>query len=168
MEVTLLGSSIKIKSKQATFLVDPARAKGKLQADAAINLYPEITIPDIEGLRIILQGPGEYEVGGVKITGIGTSEKIQYYFFMDNIRLLLLKASAFKGKDVRDVDIVIIDADEQLDQTVFAGTNASSIIFYGLNAQNILMSLEKNVQPVTKYTMTKDKLPSEKEVVLLA
>lgn len=169
MEVTLIApSSVKIKGKQATFLVNPFLAKGKMQADAAINLFPQTLMPDIEGLRITLQGPGEYEVGGVKITGFGTSEKTQYYLVVDNIRILLTKSSLLKTKDVREVDMLLLDADEATDQAAIAETTARIVILFGQEAQGVYTTLGKTTESMTKYTTTKDKLPAEMEVVLLA
>lgn len=168
MEVALIApTSMRIKGKQSTFLVDPVSTKGKLQADASINLLPSTVTPDIEGLRITLQGPGEYEVSGVKITALGTSEKTQYYLTVDNVRLLLTKASSLKGKDFREIDMLVLYADELPDQAIVAETGVAVALFYGEKAQEALTILGKTSEPVTKYIITKDKLPSEMEVVLV-
>ena len=168
MEVALIApTAVRLKGKQATFLVDPSDGKGKLQADAVVNLLPSATTPEIEGLRIVLQGPGEYEVGGVKITALGTSEKTHYYLSMDGVRVLLTKASSLKGKDFREIDMLVVHTDEVPDQAIIAETGVSVAVFYGEKAKDSLTLLGKTSEPVTKYAITKDKLPSEMEVVLL-
>ncbi len=76
MEIALVSkSSLRIKGKSASFLVDP-------QSDAAVNAFLLLN-PDEEFISeqaVTVSGAGEYEIGGVKITGLRNEKKrvVQY------------------------------------------------------------------------------------------
>ncbi|MBI3887695.1 hypothetical protein HY310_01355 [Candidatus Microgenomates bacterium] len=68
MEIALLSpSSLRIKSKQATLCVDQSD-KATYDADLLVSKSFADVTPNDE--TVILSGPGEYEIGGSKITGL--------------------------------------------------------------------------------------------------
>jgi L-ascorbate metabolism protein UlaG (beta-lactamase superfamily) len=83
MEITYFGHScFKIKTKELTIIVDPFDPEklgvklAKLEGDAVLithghfdHSYKE----GVSGYRLLVDGPGEYELSGVKIMGILTS-----------------------------------------------------------------------------------------------
>ncbi len=169
MEITILSpKSIKIRGKQATFIVDPVGLKGKQQADAIIGLDMTVDRESVDGAHVTFDGPGEYEIGGTKITGLGSREKTLFYFSIENMVLLLAKASSLKEKDIREINILLLHADEVSDSAALAATEASVILLYGEKAQETAKIVGKTLESVTKYSITKDKLPSEMEVVVFA
>jgi hypothetical protein len=172
MEVSILGSrSVKIKSKVATFAVTPIGLKSKVVADAVLLFEKGVGTKDLslENETLIINGPGEYEIKGVKLSGLGKAEIVAYTGRMDSIDLCIAKASMLsKGKDVLgEYNMVIIEEDVLVDQSVFASLNASVIIVYGEKAAEHVKGLGKEVLPVSKYVITRDKLPGEMEVILL-
>lgn len=169
MEVALVApTTIRLKGKLATLLVDPVATRGKQQAEAALLLNLSKTDAEIEGLRLTMAGPGEYEVSGVKITGIRNEAGILYYLTLDNVKLLVGAASSLKGKEsLRDVDIAVLLAEGLVDQSALATVADSVAIFYGPQTQENAKVLGKEAQSVNKYVITKEKLPQEMEVVIL-
>lgn len=163
------GESVKIKGKTASFIVGKPDTKAKLVADAAITFdATPFDISSIEGARVTLAGPGDYEVGGIKLVGLKDHGSPLYYMTLDGIVMLVVKASSFKSKEVaRDADVAVIFADGLVDTSLLATLNPRVCVFYGPEAQANIASLGKEATIGTKYTTTRDKLPAEMEVVLL-
>lgn len=171
MEIAVVSpSSIRIKGKQVSFVVDPTPTKAKQAADAVfITQGNTLESPDIEGVRLTMSGAGEYEVGGVKITGVKSGETTSYFFTVDGITMLIAAASSLNGKEsLRDVAVAVIAADTLADQSALATVANAAAVFYGEQAAENVKALGKEVQPIAKYVTTKEKLPQEMEVVLLA
>ena len=171
MDITLVApEAIKIKGKTISFLVEPRDTKGKLAADAVITFDKSfIETTHIDGTRVIIAGPGDYEVGGVKVLGVKSLVTSLYYVALDNVAVLVAKASALRSKEViKDADVVILFADTPVDTSLLATLNPRVVLFYGPQSQENIKLLGKEATPTTKYTTTKDKLPSEMEAVVLA
>lgn len=169
MEVALVSpETIRLKGKTAAFVVDPVAGKVKLSGDAVLLLKEHVSSVDVEGSRLTIAGPGEYEISGVKITGVRTGDVTNYFLTLDSITILVGAASSLKGKEnLRDVDMVILLADSVVDQSALATIANKVAMFYGPQTQENATALGKTVEPVNKYVVTKDKLPQEMEVVLL-
>ncbi|HEX7042422.1 MAG TPA: hypothetical protein VF189_04170 [Patescibacteria group bacterium] len=172
MEIALLpDNGLKIKGKQVTFVVDSLSAKGKLSADAVLLLGTSQT-KDLfsEGLGVVFQGPGEYEIKGAKVTGFRAEGETMYTLSIDGVSVLVGKVtSAAKAKDkLHEHDVAVLMADEMLPQAIMGVMNPSVVSFYGEKAvENTKSFGGENITPVGKYVTTKDKLPSEKELVVL-
>lgn len=170
MEVALVSPScVRLRGKVVSFVVDPVSAKSKVQADAIILLQHRTTDVLVEGSRLTMSGPGEYEISGVKITGVAAGESTSYFLTLDGVTVLLSKASTLKGKEsLRDVDVTVLLADELTDQAALTTVASGVALFYGEKAAENAKALGKEPQVMNKYVVTKDKLPAELEVVLLA
>lgn len=171
MDITSLSpNAIKIKGKTTAFIVEPRDTKGKLAADAVITFdKTPIDIAGIEGVRVVIAGAGDYEVGGTKLVGVASQGVSLYYIGLDNAIVMVGKASAFKNKEtLRDADIAILYADGLTDASLLASLNPSVVIFYGPQAAENIKALGKETTAVSKYSITKDKLPTEMEAVLLS
>lgn len=171
MEITKVSQEgIKIKTKLATFAVTPIGAKGKIAVDCVLFYSRnDKVLPAFETAPLIIEGAGEYEIKGLKLTGISKKESIIYIGKIEGIDVVLMQASsAQKGKEMlNECQIAIIDADSQLDQSTIAAFNANIIVLYGAYALETSKNIEKNVINTTKYATSKDKLPGEMEVVVL-
>ena len=82
MELSWIGHScFRLRGRDATVLTDPfARASGYamrgVTADVVTvsNTHPNhATVADVDGDPMVLDGPGEYEVKGVFVTGVRTT-----------------------------------------------------------------------------------------------
>ena len=171
MDIAYISSqAVKIKGKVASFIVGKPETKAKLAADAVIAFDASpVDTSTIEGARVTIGGPGDYEVSGVKFGGLKGSESALYYISLDNMIVLVAKASALKSKEIlRDADIALLEADSLVDTSLLATLNPKVCVFYGSEAQANIASLGKETTAVSKYTTTRDKLPAEMEAVLLS
>lgn len=169
MEIALLNpTTLRFKSKLASLVVDPTEGKAKIQADATILMQSKALV-EVEGSRVTISGPGEYEVGGVKITGARSAESVIYYFTMDLVTVLVATASSIKAKEsLRDVDIAVLLAESVVDPSALATVASGAAVFYGPEAVENIKVLGKEVAGISKYVITKDKMPAEMEAILLA
>ena len=173
MEIVKISpSSVKIKSKLGAFAIDPVDTKGTVEADAVLFLNRTLKQQDINvpTNTVIINGPGEYEIKGVKFTGLGRGDKIAYSGRFDNVDTLIVKASSFNSTKelARECNILLVEADEIVDQSLVALTNASVVVLYGEKAVDSVTKLGKEaIAEVNKMVMTKDKLPTDMQVVVI-
>ncbi len=172
MEIAILnGNGLRIKGKQATLVVDPGETKGKVTADATLLLGVSQTSRLFqEDLGVVFQGPGEYEVKGIKITGFKAEGETMYTLTVDGLSVFVGKVtSSIKAKDkLHEHDVAVLFADEVLPQATMGLLNPSAIVFYGeKTADNTKAFGKEAVAPTNKYTTSKDKLPQETEFVIL-
>lgn len=170
--IKLSDSSVKIKSKTALFGVNPTGLKTNLACDAALFLQHTYA-PDslsVEAEALIINGPGEYEIKGVKIAGLGKGEDLAYLSRIEGVNVFVARASSLvKSKDLmEDCQLLLLQADAPVEENLVAASGAQVAVLFGLHAQDVVKQLGKEVAPVAKYTTTKDKLPSETEIVVLS
>ena len=163
----LTENGIKLKGKQSVILIDSSSARAKVPADAILQLLQQNASED---QTLIIQGPGEYETKGTKITGTRTDKDMWYEIVMEGVDILIGRATTItRAKDkLRDFDVALIYADDVISQQALGVISPSVFITYGEKAKETITSLGKENGEVNKYTTTKDKLPSEMEIVLLA
>lgn len=172
MEVTLLGPhSVRIKSKTSIIAVNPVGIKGKVAADCVLLFTKDIASQHIslEFEAPILAGPGEYEVKGLKLTGLGKTDAIAYVGRIDSLDVCITKASLLsQTKDtLSEYTMVILEEDVLTDAAQLAKLGASIVIIYGEKAVEFVKASGKEITPVSKYAVTREKLPGESEIVLL-
>lgn len=167
MEIALLPkSALKIKSKNATFVVDPQDAT---QYNAGILLGKsgaEVT----EHEMVILDGPGEYEVGGVKMTGIKGDGSSVYSMYIDGLDVVLGRISSLEKvqNKLKEHNILVVLCDEAKNASFLTALASNTIILYGEKAGEIAQTFGKEtVKQMAKYSTTKDKLPQEVETIVL-
>lgn len=173
MDVTLLsGSSIKIKGKKASLIVDPRAKMPKNTADMVLALQGEIDPERVEESRLTINDDGEYEIGSVKITGQSNGDLgIFYNLNIDNTQIILAKVSTLeKLTDTgSEAEVAILNVDSGLNESIIASLEAKVIVLYGEKSQEGIKSLGKNdVTPTKKLTIAKEKLPDETQIVWLA
>jgi len=178
MDIAILGgNALKIRSKHASFVVDPVKTMSKVNADAILLLGNiDIDTSRVLDKRIIIDGPGEYEVGGVKISGIkigppgrDAGHGIIYSLFLDSLRIILGKVSDISRIEdtTSSCQIALLLADSDL-KSIVAKLEPKIIVLYGEKKMEGAKLLGKaDIQPVQKFTTTKDKLSEEIEVVVL-
>ena len=175
MEITQVApGTIRIKGKQATLFVDPSPLlKGKTQAEALLltTTAQEYDSAKIENLRLVVEGPGEYEISGVKITGIALGGGVAYVVRVDNVEVFCVRASNLeKNIDVTLAKpVFVVHADKTLsDVAGIADNNPAVVISYGEHAADIAKALGKEgIAAGAKFQTTQDKLPAELEVIIL-
>lgn len=169
MEVQLLSKqSLRIKGKHAAFVINPQE---KTNYNAAIMLGISLESAKLNEEAVIIQGPGEYEIGGIKMTGIQADSEEVYSLIVDGIDILVGKINTLEKMQhkVKDHNIVIVVCDETASASFVTSLANNVILFYGDKSAEVAKSFGKeNTNTMTKYAVTVDKLPAEVETVLLA
>lgn len=171
MDVTLLEkNSLKIRGKQAGFAVNPTV---KTTADAVLLLGnpPEVNISKVEGQRLVIEGAGEYEVSGAKISAFGNKKDLAYEIALDGLDIFLANGETLKKSHdaKRECQVLILYSDSLSDESLITALSPSVVILYGEKAQEVAKTLGKeSLGPSEKkFSVTSDKLPEEMKVVVL-
>ncbi len=169
MEIALLQKSgLRIKGKQATVAVDP-QDKSFYEAILTIEKSPE-EITKQENV-IVISGTGEYEIGGIKMTGTQSETGMIYSLAVDSVEILIGKLDSLDKMQhkLKEHHIVIVDCNAEGSASFITSLTENVVIFYGEKAKEVAASFGKeNVKELNKYSTTKDKLPAEVETVLLS
>lgn len=171
MEIAYITpTNVRIKGKQITLVTNLPTGKSKTPADATILLGKERTTEFVkEDTGIIFQGPGEYEVNGTKLTGFKADDEVMYTVVVDGMNIFvgnITSAVQFKDK-LHEHNIAVLFANDVLSQAAMGMLGASVLVFIGEKAEENAKAFGKQYAVVGKYTVTKDKLPSEPEFVFL-
>ncbi|HSW89200.1 MAG TPA: hypothetical protein VLG12_08605 [Candidatus Saccharimonadales bacterium] len=174
MEITTLSEAeVKVKGKQATFAINPVTSKSKITASAAL-FFERLTAPldtkHFEEEPLVIQGPGEYEVGGIKFSGNRVGESFTYRITVDGLDILSAKTSSLsKSKEsATEYDILLLESDNLADQSVITALNASVVIFYGEKKEENAKAMGREEgSAVSKVSVTREKLPTETQILTL-
>jgi len=172
MEVALLDkTSLKIKSKHTNFVVDPIGKLSKTPTDAVLILSGDsVDLSKVMDYRVVIKSPGEYEVGGIKISAIDMDGSTVYGLTIDNVDILLAKTSSVTkvSEKLKEYQIAIFNVDSEINQTVVTALESRVVILYGEKATDAAKALGKeDAQVLQKFSAAEDKLPEEMQVVLL-
>lgn len=172
MDFQIFGETLKIKSKKATIAFDPKQSIQKFDADCVILQDNDSDISRINNYRIVIDGPGEYEISGLKISGIKSEGGTIYVLSSENINTIVTKASyleKFSSDKIGEYQIVIINADSEINESKITAMEPRLIILYGIRATEGAKILGKeNPQILPKISISEEKLPEEIEIMLLA
>lgn len=171
MDIAILGNqSIKIKGKHVAFVVDPTKEMPKTSSDAIIILdnNDNIDIGRINDSRIIISGPGGYEVGGAKISGTKIPTGTLYKFSIDNINVILGSATEEKIEGFNACEVAIINANSNFNESFVTALEPKMTILYGDKKNEAAKTLgAESVSLVSKIAIVKDKLPEKMEIIAL-
>jgi hypothetical protein len=164
------GNSIKLRGKQATFVVDPGKQMPKTAADGVIllNGKTNIDFSRVTDYRIVIDGPGEYEVGGVKISGIKTSKGVLYSLSIDDISVVLGSAAEAKIEGFNACQIAVVNTTGEFNDSFVTALEPKISVLYGEKKAEAAKALgAEAVVPIAKMSAAKDKFPEKMEVVVL-
>lgn len=172
MDISILSkNSIKIHSKHANFIVDPAERSTKVSCDAVILLNNQNNdLSKVADYRIVINGPGEYEISGIKVSCIKADLGFIYSLMVDGFSVILGTSSEISKikEDTFLCQIAILNVDDELNSSLVTKLEPKILILYGANWEGAVKILGKeNILPIKKFTVAKDKLPEEMEVVVL-
>lgn len=172
MDVSVINKNcIKIKGKKTAFIVDPEKDTPKTSADAVLlTRNSGFDISRVSGSRVVLNGPGEYEVNGSKISAVATTEHIIYKLLIDNTTITLGRSVDFSKLDgnFTACEIVLLNACDEFSESSITSLEPKIVVLYGDKKTEKSKKLgENNIISVVKFSTTKDKLPEKMEVVVL-
>ncbi|MBI2613299.1 MAG: hypothetical protein HYW62_00785 [Candidatus Levybacteria bacterium] len=171
MDITILGkTSIKLKGKRVSFIVDPAKDILKTSADAVIllNGQKDIDTSRVTDSRIIINGAGGYEIGGVKISGTTTDKGTLYKISMEDILVIVGRSAETKADGFNACQIAIVNTENDFNESFVTPLEPRLVVLYGEKKTESAKALgAESISSVTKITITKDKLPEKMEIVVL-
>lgn len=170
MEVSLQSTnSLKIRGKHASLFVNPQ------DKTATYNMAILLANPTPASLKIrddvvIIDGPGEYEAGGIKVSGIKSDKSTVYSITIDNIEVVLGNRDALEKvhQKLREHHVALIHANDTGNASFAPSLGLNAILIFGEHAQSTIDTLAKDEKKqTTKYSFSADKLPTDTETVLL-
>lgn len=172
MDLTILDkNSIKIKGKKSSLVVDPTAKSPKTPANAVILLGKDGAVDKVEGARLVVNDDGEYEVGGIKITGTSNLDSGVFYSLnVDNTQTILAKTSTIEKltDTANEADVAILNVDSSLNESIIAALEAKVIVLYGEKASEGLKALGKqDLASIRKVTVGREKLPEDSETQII-
>ncbi len=170
METALLSNkTIKLKGKKASFLINP---QDKI-TDVNAAFYFQTTDTAHSGFKdgtVIIRGPGDFEIAGVKFSGIRLGNETVYSLSIDDVEVLIGNASTI-GKlqhKIKEHNVLILAVDEAIDASFVTSIATNAVVFYGEKAGEVVTTFAKDAaKTMNKYQTTIDKLPAEMETILL-
>lgn len=167
MEIVLLPkNAVKLKGKQTTMVVEPVDGSTPFQAALFLNGEGR-QIGDGVGIS----GPGEYEIGGIKVSGQKSSEGYVYSLTIDDMDVLVgsLPAVSKLQHKLKEHHLVLLSSDAEGDASSVTGLATNAFLLYGEKANEVLSKFAKEtISTMSKYQVTKEKLPPEMQTILLA
>lgn len=196
MEIKYFGHScFRLKGKEIVLVINPFDPSLGIKISGLMSdivlftdkkdsyLSPLIVKPVTRENLFVIDSPGEYEVGGVFILGISTGKKTSYVVSMDDLRLVFLsdlkeKLSDKQIEDIDGTDILFLPAGDAKQALEIINQIEPSIIIpmaYKLPElkvelpllEDFLKEIGQEATAIEKLIISKDKLPLEKEVVVL-
>ncbi len=173
MDISLLSDrSIRLKGKTAALIINPTKAISKTVAEGVVKLwdYPEFSDEKVDEERILIQGPGDYEVGGIKVSTSEVGDKLVGRIEVDGVKLLVGSGSTIEkiSDKTEGGGVALVDADSEFNHDVLATIEPSVLIVYGPKSNDVAKSLGKSDAPkVSKFTTSPDKLPEEMQFIQL-
>jgi len=197
MEIKYFGHScFRIKGKEIVLAINPFDPSLGIKISGLMSDIVLFTDKKDSGLStlvvkpvtrenlFVIDSPGEYEVGGVFILGVSTGKKTTYVVSMDDLRLVFLgdlkeKLSDKQIEDIIDgTDILFLPTGDSKQALEIINQIEPSIIIPmayklpGLKTElplleDFLKEIGQEATAIEKLIISKDKLPLEKEVVVL-
>jgi len=175
--VVLSKNSIKIKGKKVSIVVDPQK-EVRTSAEVVLLLSKTSSFDSskIEGKRIEISGPGEYEASGIKIAGELMDGNLIYDITLDYGNILLAKSTAIEKSlqkkselaEGKDYHVAILAADNLMNSDILTKISTRVLILYGEKAEEAAKSLGKqDLKKTSKFSAAYEKLPQEMETVVL-
>lgn len=169
VEISLLSKgSVKLKSKNASFVVNPEGTPGEA-AGAFYFVSDPARNPIYEG-GVVLDRPGEFEIGGVKIKGENLASELTFSVKMEGVNILIGPLTLLEkthGK-LQEHDLVLVLVDKLVDPSFISALCTSAILYFGDNLTEFAKTyLKEETESLTKFVTSKEKLPQEIVTVLL-
>jgi len=166
MEIAYLQKTgVRIKGKSAAFAVNTLDVAS---GNAALLL--DDMVPDTTGEDVYLSGPGDYEIGGVKITGYRGDKGFIYSLTIDGVSVVIGKIETLSSMQnkLKEHQIVVALCKETANASFLTSLAENAVVVYGEKAAETLQGFEKEkIKEMNKYSAVAGKLSTELETILL-
>lgn len=183
MEIKILkNQTLSLKGKKEIVLVNPTEAQKKENSRIWIYLSEKEKNQEWNNDKVVIKGPGEYEIGGVEIVGVnGGSGNIVYKVEIDGIVVGLLgkideELSDKKQERISGVDVLMADISGTLEYKSIAGYakkwGANYLIPFGYDDKKVLEEFldkadQEGLEPLDSLKVEIENLPDGLEVLIL-
>jgi hypothetical protein len=170
MEMNILsGNGLRIRSKKGTIGINSPLQKEQFNGVILIGQKSNGQ-SYIEDEMVVIDGPGDYEVAGLKISGTRNKEATVYSLIVDNVEILIgdIQALSDAHQKLKEHHLLVILADQNMDTSFATSLASKAIVLYGEKAGEVVHTFAKEgVKEMAKYQATLEKLPLEMETILL-
>lgn len=169
MEISALtGEAIRIRSKLGSFVIDPVDGMPKISADGVVLQNPSSKkgLSRVTDQRIVINGPGDYEVSGIKVVAVKGKSGLLCHLIVDGVDVFLGKASEISQDEKGNAcDVLLLNVDSAFSESLISAADPKVVLLYGANQKEALKLLGKEtLVPVKKFAVALEKLPAEMEV----
>lgn len=151
MEITYAGANSFLLKGERTIAINPTAAGER----GHIALYTRRQ----KSKKLLINGPGEYEVGGVLVTSVALGEEIAHAVEVDGINVLHLTGDARKLSErdltsIGKVDVLLVDtADVKQAENAVSDLVPRVVIPFGAHAAEICATAGvKDAQPQARFS----------------
>ncbi len=184
MEIKFLGkNAFLIKGKKETVLVNPDEEMiNKNNSRIIVRNEAKIEVDDKENQKVIVMGPGEYEIGGVEIYGFSGGKKETFYSVVaDGVIIGILgklqeALSDKRAEKISGVDVLMANISNGGSKSIMTlakkwGANYVVPVGYEPGDEAIKKFMDETdvegLEPAESLKIDKDNLPDGTEVVIL-
>lgn len=171
MEISVQGvDSPKIRGKHSAIVINPQDKTSSYNAALLIG-NPAKSSLKIRDDVVIINGPGEYEAGGIKVSGMKADDQTIYTISFENLDVLVgTRESLEKAhQKLKEHNVAIIYANTAGNISFASTLSMNALIFIGEKAREVVDSFAKEEKKeIGKYVISAEKLPTEIETILLA
>lgn len=97
----------------------------------ATQALDSLAIDKVTGTRLVVSGPGEYEAGGISITGKDVKTGISYQILEQSKILLVASTSISSVPDDEEYDCLVVKVTGEFKDETLASINAKCVVLYG-------------------------------------
>jgi L-ascorbate metabolism protein UlaG (beta-lactamase superfamily) len=175
MDITYLGgNTVKLSGKNLNVICDPATSTASNKSLAMANVVSWST----DGLAkiddaMVLDLPGEYEVGGAMINGVAAGKTTVFSFQIDGVNVVVtgpvdVEPSSAQLETLGKVDVLVIRVGEKAAALVAKLEPAYVVpVGYDKTPGAFLNEMGASPDPVAKLKVSARELPTETQVVVL-
>jgi hypothetical protein len=174
-----------IKGKKESILLNPSAETIKLnKSNSRVILITEKAFDGfgLDGEKVLIRGPGEYEVGGLEVVGMSGGEgQTIYVVNVDGVNIgivgnLTVGLTDKKIERVDEVDVLIVSLGNMTNKVILQwakkwGANYLVPMNYGGTEETMKKFLDdadrEDLEPVEVLKVEKEDLPEGMEIVLL-
>lgn len=153
MEISkITDTSIKVKGKNASVVIDPV---SKIEAQIVIATVPEeqLSLDKVEGVRLVVSGPGDYEAGGISVAGKKVKGEVIYQI-LESSKIIFASSKNITGvPDDEEYDCLIVKITGEFKEDLLGPINRKCTVLYGDLSQVDLKS--ENQEKVQKINLRK-------------
>ncbi len=130
MEVSSLAKAgVKVKSKSTSFSIDPSGSK--IEEDVVVLFQKPQDYSSFSG-KLVIDSPGEYEVGGVSIKVGRFGESEAFEFLEDGQKLIIISSPDITSDiETEDSKVVLVRLAKKLNDEALSSIQSEVVSFYG-------------------------------------